>query len=536
MTNLFRTFALTVLLCMAATPAATQPMPPREKIDSAAVARIIDEGMNRSHVMDMISWLTDVCGPRLTWSGNYRHAMTWVMETLKGLGLANVHTEGWTPMGYSWEVERYSAHVVAPTVFPLLSYPKAWSPGTGGTRTGEVVYLNAKTDSALETYRGKLKGKFVLLSDSIEITAHFEPQAQRESDSSLLAMANADVRQPRRRSFRSGDWIRRRMLQYQRLLLCQEEKAAGLLSGSKGDGGDVFVQDAMIPDHPDTPYTRSKQAFESDGRDMLPQVAVASEHYNRMLRMLERGQKVQLEMNLDVALGEKDSGYNVIGEIPGTDLKDEVVMIGAHLDSWHGGTGATDNATGVASCMEAMRILKTLGLTPRRTIRIGLWGGEEEGVYGSRAYVRTHLGELKQPDDTSAPGPRKIVTLPEADRFSAYFNNDNGTGKIRGIYMQGNESLRPIFRAWFAPFNAMGASTLTLLPTGSTDHVPFDAIGLPAFQFIQDDIEYTTRTWHSTMDVYDRAQPEDVKQASVIMAAFAYNAAMRDERLPRKVR
>jgi Zn-dependent M28 family amino/carboxypeptidase len=265
---------------------------------------------------------------------------------------------------------------------------------------------------------------------------------------------------------------------------------------------------------------------------MLPQIAVAAEHYNRILRLLRKGKQVRIEMNLDVNYVRADSGYNVIAEIPGSDLQDELVMIGAHLDSWHGGTGTTDNGTGVATCMEAIRILKALDLKPRRTIRIGLWGGEEQGLLGSRAYVRRHFGERADSlnDSTSA-----VVRLtPEGEKFSVYFNNDNGTGKIRGVYMEGNEAVRPVFRKWLEPFEEMGASTLTLRGTGGTDHGAFNAIGLPGFQFIQDDIEYWTRSWHSTMDVYDRALEEDLKQASVVIAAFAYNAAMHDERIPRK--
>ena len=249
------------------------------------------------------------------------------------------------------------------------------------------------------------------------------------------------------------------------------------------------------------------------------------------LRMGEAGVDVKLEVALDVSFSKPDSGHNVIAEIPGTDLKDEVVMIGAHLDSWHGGTGATDDGTGVAACMEAMRILKTLGLHPRRTIRIALWGGEEQGLLGSKGYVKQHFGELRTASERS---PAKIDLKPEAEKFSVYFNDDNGTGKFRGVYMQGNESVRPIFRAWLAPFKSMGASTLSPASTGGTDHLSFNTVGLPGFQFIQDPIEYGTRTHHSTMDVYDRVQEDDLKQAAAIMATFAFDAAMRDEKIPRR--
>jgi Zn-dependent M28 family amino/carboxypeptidase len=292
------------------------------------------------------------------------------------------------------------------------------------------------------------------------------------------------------------------------------------------------VLSAAVPSHPDTPRTRRPHAYDSNAPEILPQVAVGAEHYNLILRLLRKGKQVRIEMDLDVKYFREDSGYNVIAEIPGTDLRDELVMIGAHLDSWHGGTGTTDNGTGVASCMEATRILKLLDLKPRRTIRIALWGGEEQGVLGSRAYVKRHFGErADSSDDSTGAG---IRLKPEGEKFSVYFNNDNGTGKIRGVYMEGNEAVRPIFREWLDPFEELGASTLTLRSTGSTDHIAFNAIGLPGFQFIQDPVEYWSRTWHSTMDVFDRALEDDLKQASVIMAAFAYNAAMRDEPIPRK--
>jgi Zn-dependent M28 family amino/carboxypeptidase len=267
--------------------------------------------------------------------------------------------------------------------------------------------------------------------------------------------------------------------------------------------------------------------------DLLPQAVVAAEHYNRILRTLQKGIPVTLEMDLAVDETEEDSVHNVIAELPGTDLKDEVVMIGGHLDSWHAGTGATDDGTGVVVCMEAMRILTALQLKPRRTIRIALWAGEEQGLLGSAAYVRRHFGERRAPNDTTG----KLVRLtPEAEKFSVYFNHDNGTGKIRGIYLQGFEHLRPLFRTWFAPFRAMGASTITSGNADGTDHLSFTDLGLPGFQFIQDEIEYDTRTHHSNMDVYDRAQEDDLKQASIIMAAFAYTAATRDDKFPRALR
>lgn len=499
----------------------------QEKIDSAAIARIKDEGMNRSQVMDILSYLTDVYGPRLTGSPEYKQAADWTRSKLASWGLQNAHLESWGPFGRGWTLRRFSANVIEPRAFPLIAYPRAWSPGTGGEISGEVVYLSAKTDSALQTFRGKLRKKFVLFNDPRDLKAHFEPEARRQADSSLLKLANAASFQGGQRRFQMTPEQRAEaLLNYNKWQLCEREGALAVLIAGSGDGGTIFVGGATVPAHPDTPSSRRVSAYGAKAPKILPQVVVAAEHYNRMVRMLQKDQRVRMEMNLDVEFVKADSSQNIIAEFPGTDLKDEIVMVGAHFDSWHGGTGATDNGTGSAACMEALRILKTLGLQPRRTIRIGLWGGEEQGLLGSREYVKRHFGER----DTGG-----VVTLkPGAEKFSVYFNNDNGTGKVRGVYLQGNEAVRGIFRAWLAPFGALGASTLSLSNTGGTDHLSFDAVGLPGFQFIQDPIEYDTRTHHSTMDVFDRAQVEDLKQASVIMAAFAYNAAMRDEKFPRK--
>jgi hypothetical protein len=356
----------------------------------------------------------------------------------------------------------------------------------------------------------------------------------------LLRLANADV--PRRSEMNYTPPASQRdaqMLNYKKWELLMNEKVAAVLTSSpaqRNEGGSVFVMGAFVPTHPDTPYTSPNRipSYSSKApKNLPPQIEVGHEHYNRMVRMIQKGEKLSIAMTLDVEWTKEDSLYDVIAEIPGTDLKDEVVIIGGHLDSWHGGTGATDNGTGVTACMEAMRILKTIGAQPRRTIRVALWGGEEQGLLGSRAYVKKYFGE-REGNNSYMQSGGKINLKPEAEKVAAYFNNDNGTGKVRGIYLQGNESLRPIFRAWLAPFRDLGASTITVSSTGGTDHQAFDGIGLPGFQFIQDPVEYFSRTWHSTMDVWDRSQDEDMKQAAVLMAAFAYNAAMRDEKLPRK--
>jgi hypothetical protein len=502
----------------------------REKFDSAAVAQIKDEGLNRSNVMEILSYLTDVYGPRLTGSPGYERAAKWAQSKMTSWGLQNAHLENWGPFGRGWELKRYSANVLHKQNFPLISYPKAWTPGTSGTVTGELIYVDAQTDSALEFYKGKLKGKFILFSDTRDVKPHFEAEGSRAEDSTLLKLANADIPGARRggRRFEQTPAQKARALaDFHKYEMAQKEGALGILTNARGDGGNIFVQQITVPAHPDTPFTSRPSAYANTLPKIVPQVAVGVEHYNRLIRMITKGEAPKLEMNLEVNFMKADSEYNVIAEIPGTDLKDEIVMIGAHFDSWQGGTGATDNATGSAVCMEAMRILKTLNLTPRRTIRIGLWGGEEQGLLGSEAYVKQHFGDKDNPEG-------KVNYKPAAEKFSVYFNDDNGTGKFRGVYMQGNEAVRPIFREWLKPFSDMGANTLTLSNTGGTDHLSFDAISLPGFQFIQDEIEYSSRTHHSTMDVYDRAVEDDLKQASIIMASFAYHAAMRDEKMPRK--
>jgi Zn-dependent M28 family amino/carboxypeptidase len=335
-----------------------------------------------------------------------------------------------------------------------------------------------------------------------------------------------------------------------------------LIDPSRGDGGTIFVQSASVVPPPVDPAVttpaRPTPAYDKSAPKVTPQLVLAIEHYNRIVRMLQAGEPVKMTVDLAVAWQDADPmGYNTIAEIPGTDLKDEVVMLGGHMDSWHSGTGATDNAAGVSVAMEAVRIIQALGLKPRRTIRVALWSGEEQGLLGSRAYVAEHFGSMQTPTTSAAPATGGVspntmgggagngngATAPSApalvkkadyEKLSAYFNLDNGTGKIRGVYLQGNEGVRSLFRQWLAPFRDMGASTLTSSNTGGTDHLAFDAIGLPGFQFIQDEIEYDTRTHHSNQDVFDRIQADDMKQAATIMAAFVYQTAMRDEKLPRK--
>jgi hypothetical protein len=517
-----------------------------EKVDTATISKIRDEGLNHSQAMELMSYLTDVCGSRLTWSPEYKAAADWTSSKLTEWKLQNVHLETWAPSGRGWSLKHFSAHMLEPKTIPLIGYPKAWSPGTDGTIKGKAVYLDAKADTDFTKYKGKLKGTIVLISELRDLPQNFKPFAERLGDDALLKLANAEAGSSRRRGAFRGDttWIRRfreeARLTTAKLEFCRKEKALAIVDGAHQDGGTLMVMSASVPQPPDSGRPRPPRVnpYDEKAPAILPQVTLAAEHYDRIMRILQKGIPVKLEMEVEVEFTDDlQAGINVIGEIPGTDIKDEVVMVGAHLDSWHAGTGACDNGSGVITAMEAMRILKTLDLHPRRTIRIGLWGGEEEGLYGSKAYVAQHLGERAGNQSFGPPGPSgppaELTKKDGYEKFSAYFNDDNGTGKFRGIYLQSNEALRPVFRAWLAPFADLGASTITATNTGGTDHLSFDEVGLPAFQFIQDPVEYG-RTYHSNMDVYERISADDLKQDAVVMAAFAYTAAMRDEKLPHK--
>jgi carboxypeptidase Q len=506
-----------------------------EKIDTAVIAKIKNEGMNNSKVMETLSYLSDVYGPRLTGSPEFKEAADWAKKKLEEMGLQNVAFETWK-FGKGWSMKNFSAEMTEPRVLPLIAYPKGWSPSTKGMVRGDAVYLDAKTDGDLEQYKGKLKGAIVLTSEPRELKAHFTADADRLTVEDLLKLANADMPRGRgrvgRRDTSAFRILRERFAQARkRMEFCRQEGAAIVVETSQGDDGTLFVQAATVPQSVNSPTDRRINPYDEDAPKIPVQIVVAAEHYNRIVRMIQKGRRITLAINLEAEFYDDQPGMNIVGEIPGSDLKDEVVMIGGHFDSWHGATGATDNGTGSASCIEAMRILETLGLKPRRTIRIALWGGEEDGLLGSKEYVARHFG---QRDTAQGSALGEIVRKPEYEKLYVYFNNDNGTGKVRGVYMQGNEATRPIFRAWLGPFADMDASTLTIENTGGTDHLSFDAIGLPGFQFLQDNIDYETRTHHSNMDVFDRVQENDLKQASVIMAAFAYEAAMRDGSFPHK--
>lgn len=534
-----------------------QQTPARDPNDP--IERIKDEGMNRSQVMQTLSYLTDVIGPRLTNSPNMKRANEWTRDQMTKWGMANAHLEAWGPFGRGWSLKRFSAQVIEPQGIPLIAYPKAWSPATNGTVTSEVVYLNAKTEADLERFKGKLKGAIVLTASLREVKAHFEAPGTRMGEKDLLELADAPEPRGGQRRFQfSPEQRAAQQFTARKYQFLQDEGAAVLIDPSRlGDGGTIFVQSATVPQpvpaEPFGPNSRSIGPYDKSAPKITPQLVLAVEHYNRLIRMVEAGEKVKMAVDLAVEWQDADPmGYNTIAEIPGTDLKDEIVMLGGHMDSWHAGTGATDNGAGCAVGMEALRIIQALGLKPRRTIRIALWSGEEQGLLGSRAYVAEHFGKFETTptggagngNGSASPSPAPVlVKKPEYEKLSGYFNLDNGTGKIRGVYLQGNEGIRSLFRQWLMPFRdrpedktapVWGASTLSISNTGGTDHLSFDAIGLPGFQFIQDEIEYDTRTHHSNQDVFDRIQADDMKQAATIMAAFIYNAAIRDEKLPRK--
>ena len=484
--------------------------PITEKVDLDAIYKIKEEGLQRSKVMEIESYLTDVYGPRLTNSPNFREAGEWAQKTMKEWGLANVHLETWR-FGRGWQNQRFVALAVTPRAYPLIAYPKAWTPGTSGPVSGEAVIAVVESEKDFDTHRGKLRGKFVLSMAMREVPPQMTAPGRRYTDAELEDLSKQPAAGGRggrggRGGANAADFARKRTQFW------IDEGVAAVLDFSRGDGGTVFVQ---------SPQGVSR---EPNGAAQPAQVTLAIEYYGRIYRTLEKKIPVTLQMDIDSKFFDEDlNAFNIVAEIPGTDKADEVVMVGAHFDSWHTGTGATDNAAGSAVMMEALRILKATGLRPRRTVRIGLWGGEEQGLIGSREYVKAHYAD-----------PSNMQLKPEHAKFAGYFNVDNGTGQIRGVYQQGNEAVAPIFQAWMEPFRNMGMNTLTIRNTGGTDHLSYDAVGLPGFQFIQDDVEYNSRTHHSNMDVYERIQTQDMMRNAVIVASFVYNTANRDEKLPRK--
>jgi carboxypeptidase Q len=500
---------------------AAAPARSAETVDYDAIYRIKDEAVNRSQVMETLSFLTDVHGPRLTNSPNMRAAAAWAKQRLEGYGLEKVALEPWGPFGRGWVNERTLVMMTAPQPFPLLAFPKAWTPGTNGAVKGDAVLAVIDKAEDLEKWKGQLKGKIVLVSATRAVPSYFETPTRRYDEKGLTDLSKPSLDPSRRGRFGQGgpgfpgqvsaDFRKQRMAFF------IKEGVLALVEmspGDRGDNGAVRVQ---------APQEGENQRQTTDA-PVLPQIVVAGEHYGRLLRLLDKKIPVALEIDVKNRFVDTDlNSVNVIAELPGSDKADEIVMIGAHFDSWHSGTGATDNGVSSAVMIEAMRILKATGLKPRRTIRMGLWTGEEQGLLGSRAYVTQHFADRTD-----------MVLKPEHAKLAAYFNMDNGGGAFRGVYLQGNEAVAPILREWMQPFANLGMNTLTIRPTGGTDHQSFDAVGLPGFQFVQDPLEYSARTHHTNLDVYERAIPEDLVQNAITIATFAYHAAMRDQPLPRK--
>ena len=526
-----------------------------EPLNYADINKIKAEGLQRSQVMDLASWLTDVYAPRLTGSPMSQKAAEWTVAKLKEYGLVNVKIEPWVNRnGFErgWTNDKFYLAAVAPEKFPIPGTPTAWTPGTDGLVSGEVVLVTATTEADLAPYKGQLKGKWVLTQAPPDVAAYWKPQATRHTAEELAALEAWPAPQPEFGVTPPGG----------RAGGPGAPMPAGPPAGGRGAMGAMaarnafFKAEGVLGTFTTAPrghgiYTVGGSRA-ADPATTLPAIAIAAEHYGRIARMLAKKIPVTLEADIRNTFHPDPPVFNIVGELPGTDKADEIVMLGGHFDTWHAATGATDNGVGVAAMMEAMRILKTTGVKLRRTIRIGLWGGEEQGLLGSREYVAQHFASRQAapaaPGAPAAPpaqagppggrggfGPQGPLELkPGYDKFSAYFNIDNGTGALRGIYLQGNDAVAPVFREWMEPFRSLGMTTITVRNTGGTDHQAFDAVGLPGFQFIQDEVEYDTMTHHTNLDYFERLQPGDVQKMATIAAGFAYFAANRDEKLPRK--
>ncbi|HEY7113281.1 MAG TPA: M20/M25/M40 family metallo-hydrolase [Thermoanaerobaculia bacterium] len=519
-------FALAVLLLAVSAPTSLAQAP--ERIDLDVLTRIRDEGFRHSEVMMLASELMDGVGPRLTGSPNMKMADDWAVSKYSAWGLANAHLEPWGPFGRGWEYEASSVRLLAPDHAELLALPEAWAPGTAGAVRANAFRVTAESKEDLDKYKGKLAGKIVFFGELPEIKTHDKGESARYDDKELAELFEYEI--PGRPSrFDREAYRKRRELQRAAGKFFAQEKALALVTPSRRENA-LAVQAAG-------------EGWKTDVAATLPTLVMSAEHFGRIARLLDR--EIAVELELDVRARFTEGGttqWNAVAEIPGSDKKGEVVMLGAHLDSWHAGTGATDNGAGSVVMMEAMRILKSLNTAPRRTIRIALWSGEEQGLFGSEAYVADHFATrppVTDPEQLKLPDfLRKktwpITTKPEHAKLAAYFNVDNGTGKIRGIYTEENAAVVPIFESWIVPLRDLGVSTVTMRDTGGTDHESFDGVGLPGFQFIQDEIEYETRTHHTNLDTYERLQREDLMQAAVVVASFAWNAATRPDMLPRK--
>jgi len=548
-----RSLALVLALAMSTVPGGAQeakkvpsyygPQPATENLDLTMYARIRNEGLTHGKVMDFAGALADGIGPRLTGSPNLAKANAWTRDTLTKIGLENAHLEDWGDFGMGWYQINSWARMVSPDPEPLWLQAAPWSPATQGPVTGEVVYVPLADASELDALKGKLAGKIVLLGAARPTPDITEPLFHRYTDAELKDMESNERAAQRggpveTREQRLAARQRMTALRQAAVKLMTSEGVAAIITPSRDGGGTGIIFD-------DNGANLVRSAQKPENAVKIPNAVMMIEHYNRLARMVQNHVPVQVEVNIETKFtGDHEHGFDTVAEIPGSDpkLKDEIVMVGGHLDSWIAGTGATDNGAGTVVGMEAVRILKALDLHPRRTIRIALWTGEEEGEYGSEGYVKQHFGEFAAPatpDPSGTPaymsrnhGPLK--TTKEWEKLDAYYNIDNGTGKVRGVYTQGNLPIGPIFAQWIAPLKDLGVTTISYRDTGGTDHESFDALGLPGFQFIQDPLDYETRTHHSDMDTYDRLHKDDLEQAAIVEAIFLWNTSQRDEMMPRK--
>jgi carboxypeptidase Q len=509
-------FSITLLFAIFLSNLQAQP----ETVDYQTISKIKDEGFNRSQVMETLFNVAEVCGPRLSGSAGLKKAEEWTRQRLESWGLQNAVIESWGGFGRGWEIRKAYVAMTAPYYQQLIAVPKAWTPGTNGPVSAPAVLVRIDSEADFEKYKGQLAGKIAVIASGAAIRPGLKPEFRRHTEEDLKDLymdrhvhddddgeggggrTPAELAQLR---------LQRQLRQKMNAFLLEQAPAA-VLSGRGGTMG--------------TLNTSNGASYKTWSAPALPEMEMSTEHLLRLVRLLEAKKEVALELDIQTAFSDQDTvQYNVIAEIPGTDknLKAELVMLGAHLDSWHAATGATDNAAGVAVMMEAVRILQAIEAKPRRTIRLALWSGEEQGLLGSRGYVKNHFAD-----------PETMELKPEHARLSAYYNLDNGHGRVRGIYLQGNDALRPVFEAWLEPFRDLGAATVTARNTGSTDHVAFDRVGLPGFQFIQDPLDYFSKTHHTNMDTYDRIQENDLMQAAVVIAAVVWQTAQREEKLPRK--
>ncbi len=521
-------------------PSYELPQPAKENVDLNMYQQIRIEGLSRSHVMDYASALMDGIGPRLTGSPNVKHANEWTRDQLAAMGCTNAHLEDWGEFGMGWQQLNTWTRMASPDTAVFITQAAPWSPSTNGTISGQAIWIDVKKEEDLDKYKGKLGGKIVLLGDLREVKPVDKALFER-TDEKELAKEVEHPLVPEKNDF-IMEYMKRAELRQKVAAFIASEHALAVILPSRdgrnngGSGGTIFV---------DSSGGLGWFSYQREHVQPVPVVISAIENYGRVYRLLKANVPVTIEMNVDTKFfGDHEHGFDTIAEIPGADpkLKDEIVMVGGHLDSWASATGATDNGAGTVVAMEVMRILNALQVKPRRTIRIGLWTGEEQGLFGSIGYVKQHFGfvplstapdQVKLPEWLRKPaGPLELK--PDQQKISGYFNVDNGTGKILGVYLQENLAEAPIFAQWIEPLKDLGVTAISVRDTGGTDHESFDAVGIPGFQFIQDSLDYASRTHHSNMDTYERLQPGDLAQAATVEAIFVYNTAMRDQMLPRK--